>query len=164
MEDYYNPSSGYMFNIKNLAKVFSIARAKGLKFVDVTEQIKIEIPISGNNGIWADVDIDGDLDLYLTNEHGENKLYIQSPDRTFAEKSREFGVNNSDISQSASFADVDLDGYPDLYVCNWKSLDVFYRNIDGTHFKRINLPLIHLTKKWRSKKNEQGKAGKGLEI
>ena len=125
-------------------------QAKRLKFVDVTEQIKIEIPISGNNGIWADVDIDGDLDLYLTNEHGENKLYIQSPDRTFTEKSREFGVNNSEISQSASFADVDLDGYPDLYVCNWESPDVFYRNIDGTHFKRINLPLIHLTKKLNS--------------
>ena len=120
-------------------------QSQKLKFQDVSEQVGIQTPFSGNGAAWADVDVDGDLDLFLTNEHGENRLYIQSSRGTFTDKAVEFGVNNGGISQSASFADVDLDGYPDLYVCNWHAPDIFYRNVRGERFEKMLLPLAHLT-------------------
>ena len=125
-------------------------QSKKLKFQDVSEQVGFQTPFSGNGGVWADVDVDGDLDLYLTNEHGENRLYIQSSKGKFADKAAEYGVNDEGISQSASFADVDMDGYPDLYVCNWYAPDIFYRNDEGSHFEKSSLPLVHLTQSLNS--------------
>ena len=90
------------------------------------------------------------MDLFLTNEHGKNRLYIQSSKGKFADKAAEYGVNNGGISQSASFADVDMDGYPDLYVCNWNAPDIFYRNDEGSQFEKSSLPLVHLTQSLNS--------------
>ncbi len=101
-------------------------------------------PIDGNNGIWADVDRDGDLDLFITDEHHPNHLLLNDGFGRFTEQSQAFGVALPAISQGATFADLDGDDFPDLYVCNWFAPDVLYRNVRGERFEPMRLPLIHL--------------------
>ncbi|RMI25483.1 MAG: GAF domain-containing protein, partial [Calditrichaeota bacterium] len=101
-------------------------------------------PLDGNAGVWADVDGDGDLDLFVTDEHHGNHLFIADGFGGFEERSREYGLTEVATSQGAAFADVDGDGDPDLYVCNWFAPDIFYRNDAGRRFVPMDLPLAHL--------------------
>ncbi len=116
-----------------------------LDFVNYTENIGLEYPISGNAGIWADVDIDGDLDLFITDEHGKNHLYIQTKPELFSEMTAEFGINDRNISQGAAFGDLNADGYPDLYICNWFEPDLLLLNNNGEQFDRKPILITHLT-------------------
>ncbi|MBU0530035.1 VCBS repeat-containing protein, partial [bacterium] len=118
---------------------------KVLDFTNVTDDVGLEYPISGNAGIWADIDIDGDLDLFITDEHGKNHLYIQSKPEVFTELANEFGLDGSHISQGAAFGDLNADGYPDLYICNWFEPDMLFINNSGNYFERAPVFITHLT-------------------
>ncbi len=101
-------------------------------------------PIDGNAGVWADVNLDGYLDLFITDEHHANHLFISLGNGSFAEQSVQYGFTDVSVSQGASFADVDQDGDADLYVCNWNAPDRFFRNEAGQRFTPVDLPLPHL--------------------
>ena len=71
----------------------------------------------GNGLAVADVDGDGRLDLYFTNQVGSNELWRNLGDGRFDDVTRTAGVGLPDaISVTASFADTDNDGDADLYV------------------------------------------------
>lgn len=100
-------------------------------------------PLDGNAGVWADVNRDGKLDLFITDEHYQNRFFINKEARRFVYKSVDFNLDLQATSQGAAFADVDGDDYPDLYLCNWFAADVFYRNVGGARFEPAELPLPH---------------------
>ncbi len=132
-------------------KTTHLFRGEGnLGFADITDFCGLERPVSGNCGVWSDIDLDGDLDLFITNEHGANQLYLQLKPGNFRECAREFGVDAEQISQGAMFGDLNGDGYPDLYVCNWFAPDILYTNSNGKKFKRITSGIPHLTDPLRS--------------
>ncbi len=119
-------------------------QSRGLHFRDITAETDLRPPLDGNGAFLADVNRDGNLDLFITDEHHPNHLYLGDGTGRFREVSREWGVADSAVSQGAAFADVDGDGRIDLYVCNWFAPDRFYRNM-GDHFEAQRLPLLHLT-------------------
>jgi signal transduction histidine kinase/RNAse (barnase) inhibitor barstar len=102
-------------------------------------------PIDGNAGIWADIDKDGDLDLFVTDEHHPNHLLINDGYGNFREAADSWGVADGGVSQGAAFGDINNDGFPDLYVCNWFAEDRLYRNVNGKYFEAVALDLPHLT-------------------
>ena len=114
-------------------------------FQDVTRQAGLTPPLDANAGAWADVDLDGDLDLFLTDEHYRNHLYLNNGVGHFTDRTTAFGLNDSLVSQGAGFADLNNDGYPELYVCNWFEPDLLFLNMQGTGFRRLALPLKHLS-------------------
>jgi hypothetical protein len=69
----------------------------------------------------ADYDLDGDLDLYLTN-FGPNTL-LRNDSGTFADIGAAAGVDDGRWGTSCAFADYDLDGDLDLYVANYVAYD-----------------------------------------
>ncbi len=78
----------------------------------------LDDPGWGMGGCAADVDNDGDIDLYVTN-FGANRLYMNRGDGTFTEEARTRGVQCDAMSTGSSFGDADGDGFVDLYVCNY---------------------------------------------
>ncbi|MEN8163923.1 MAG: VCBS repeat-containing protein, partial [Acidobacteriota bacterium] len=70
---------------------------------------------------FADIDSDGDLDLYTTNDFGGgNALYINQGDH-FRDEARERGVYDGAYGMGVSFADFDRDGDLDLHVTRMSS-------------------------------------------
>ena len=65
---------------------------------------------------FADIDNDGDLDLYVTRFGAPNWLFINQGDGTFREEAAARGLDLSDASAAAAFADYDRDGWLDVYV------------------------------------------------
>jgi len=90
--------------------------AGGVNFVDVTTQAGLDRLDQANAGIFADVDNDGDQDLFVARYLAPNKFFVNNGDGTFTDRSREMGLDLSTTSTTAIFLDYDLDGYPDLYV------------------------------------------------
>ena len=74
-----------------------------------------------NNSLWAtwaDVNNDGLLDLFICNEKGRNRLYIQMPNHAFMDKAPEYGLTGEmgEKTNFAAFADFDRDGDLDMLI------------------------------------------------
>jgi hypothetical protein len=79
----------------------------------------------------ADVDGDGRLDVYFVSQVGGNALWRNVGHGRFEDITREAGVALGDrVGVSASFADTDNDGDPDLYVTTVRGGNAFFEN-DG---------------------------------
>lgn len=73
---------------------------------------------------WHDYDLDGDPDLYIANDYGQNQLYrndVRDGSRLFSEIANEIGIEDRGAGMSVSWADYNRDGLPDLYVGNMYS-------------------------------------------
>ena len=89
-----------------------------LAFKDVTEAAAIAATRYGMGIANADVDNDGDTDVFLAN-YGANELWLNLGDGRFRNATADSGIVGESWSISASFADVDGDGLLDLYVANY---------------------------------------------
>ena len=93
----------------------------------------------GNGVALADVDGDGRTDLYFVNQVGPNGLWRNMGDGQFADITERGGVALADrIGVTASFADLDNDGAPDLYVTNVRVGNVLFRNQGDGRFADIS--------------------------
>ena len=92
-------------------------------FTDITRAAGVGHQGYGMGCVFADVDGDADLDLYLTN-YGENVLYRNNGNATFTDVTKIAGVGCDLWSTGAAFADVDGDTDLDLYVCNYVTYDL----------------------------------------
>lgn len=87
---------------------------------------------------WADYDNDGDLDLYVGNEHTGGtphpcQLFRNRGDGSFEDVAQAAGVENLRYAKAVSWGDFDEDGWIDLYVSNHAGANRLYRNRgDGT--------------------------------
>ena len=97
-----------------------------LGFSDVSERaFDPQPPGMGRNGAaCADVDGDGDLDLYLTSLFSSRyELWINDGNGRFTEQAVARGAAIDSGAEhfgfSTSFGDYDRDGYLDIYVCEW---------------------------------------------
>jgi hypothetical protein len=88
------------------------------KFTDVTERSGIRATGYGMGAASGDVNNDGRADLYLCNL-GQNQLYLNNGDGTFADVTTKAGAGDERWSASASFVDYDRDGWLDLVVVNY---------------------------------------------
>ena len=68
----------------------------------------------------ADIDNDGDLDIYVCNYDSRNLLYVNQGGGSFLERAREFGVDVVDACLQPTFCDYDRDGDLDLYVLTYR--------------------------------------------
>ena len=67
---------------------------------------------------WADIDNDGDWDLFVGNAHQRNFLYLNNGDGTFSKIADTELTARIDYTYGLSWADVDGDGDLDLFVAN----------------------------------------------
>jgi len=91
-------------------------------FTDVTESSGLGDTGYGMGVAVADIDNDGNQDVYITN-YGADQLYRNNGNGTFTNITRQAGITNSSWGTSAVFFDYDRDGFLDLYVANYLVYD-----------------------------------------
>ena len=89
-------------------------------FTDVTDQVLV-IPQEYfiNGGGTFDYDNDGWEDLFLTTDDNQLNLVFRNVNGVFEEAGYKLGFRDKHQSTSVSFADVNLDGWVDVYVANY---------------------------------------------
>ena len=89
------------------------------RFVDVTQEVGLDVTFYGMGVACGDYDNDGDTDLFFT-AVGKNRLFRNDGGK-FVEMTDEAGVGGVDSqwSTSAGWFDFDNDGDLDLFVANY---------------------------------------------
>ncbi|MGH9789695.1 MAG: CRTAC1 family protein [Candidatus Acidiferrales bacterium] len=133
------------------------------RFKDITQQAGLGLSAHSSGAVFFDYDRDGLLDLFVCNVgryttdqrhpdgsyvgvrdafHGHlhkdryeySVLYKNLGNNRFQDVSEETGLLHAAWTGDASVADVNEDGWPDLYALNMQGDDVFWLNEDGKKF------------------------------
>uniref|UniRef100_A0A7C4LKX6 CRTAC1 family protein n=1 Tax=Schlesneria paludicola TaxID=360056 RepID=A0A7C4LKX6_9PLAN len=97
--------------------------------------------------VLCDLDLDGDLDVYVTNDTVENFLYENTGDGKLADVSLLSGTALSDRGTPDGSMGVDLfdfnrDGLPDLWIVNYEREScALYQNAGKLLFRHVSQPL-----------------------
>ena len=143
--DYDNDGISDMF-LAGWGKSFRLFKNIGaVHFKNATGNMHVQGIIDANSGVWLDANNDGYLDLYITDEHQSNRLFINDRNGHFNEQPWSNKYIAPATSQGATAGDLDDDGDTDLYVSNWFTPDVLLINDGDGNFDRLSLPLPTLT-------------------
>ncbi|MDE0326219.1 MAG: CRTAC1 family protein [Candidatus Poribacteria bacterium] len=108
---------------------------------------KFLIETLGSGALFFDFDIDGHLDLYVVNATHipppvseknvqthlpRNRLYRNNSNGTFSDITDRAGVGDIGYGVGCASADVNNDGYPEIYVTNYGTNRLYSNNGDGT--------------------------------
>lgn len=95
------------------------------EFEDITRQAGVGACNRHSTGaMFADIDGDGDLDLILLATTGPNAVFVNDGAGRFTER-RDLGLDSvGQGGTSLAMADVDGDGWLDLYVANYKAYNI----------------------------------------
>lgn len=107
-------------------------------FLNVTETagVKGSASASYSSAVWWDYDVDGDLDLYVSAWHGQNIMYENNGNGTFANVTTPSGFGNSKPTWTSIPIDGNNDGRLDLYVVeDFKASNKFYVNLGNKTFR-----------------------------
>ena len=106
-------------------------------FTDVTDLAGLGGDLtSSNSAVWADIDNDGYLDLFIANEHSPSQLFRNKGDGTFEDISHSAGIDKTTFTKGVTAADYDQDGYVDFYVSNYGGNNFLYHNNGEPHLYR----------------------------
>jgi len=144
----------------------SVTHADFINHLDYDRQLKSKFNIytfrnfyNGGGVALGDVNNDGLIDIFMASNMETNVLYLNKGDFEFEDISNRAGIEGSGWSTGISFADVNGDGWIDIYVCksgsaegNQSRNELYINNGDLTFSERA--------KEYRI--NERGNSTQGV--
>jgi len=102
-------------------------------FTDVTAASGLgDVVTATQTAVWADINNDGLLDLFVGNESGASELFLNKGNGTFENISHSSGVDKIAFTKGVVAADYDEDGYVDFFVSNLGPSFLYHNNHDNT--------------------------------
>ena len=106
--------------------------------MDVTDRSGLGASVtSTQTAVWADIDNDGYLDLFIGNENSPAQLFHNKGDGTFEEIGHSAGVDRTAFTKGVTAADYDQDGFVDFYVTNNNGVNFLYHNNGNNTFTEV---------------------------
>ncbi len=137
-------------------------RNSGGVFEDVTVAAGLDRWMNANSAVWTDVDRDGLIDLYVggyfsevhdlwqvtttrimqesfeyANNGGHNYLFLNRGGGRFEDVTEAYGADCTRWTMSVGAADLNGDGWPDLYLANDYGPEVLFVNLEGKGFEQL---------------------------
>lgn len=126
--DFIIPRGGWKYEAGHLPPSLMKNNGDGT-FSDVTIEAGLMNYNPSQTTEWADIDKDGDVDLFLGHEMGYlSNMYQNNGDGTFTDISKECGLSYKGYVKGANWGDYNNDGFPDLYVSNFQKNGVLFKN------------------------------------
>ena len=136
-------------------------RNDGGGYVDVSETAGIYGSVIGFGlGVTVgDIDLDGWQDIYVSNDFFERDyIYMNNGDGTFRENLESQMKSISGASMGADMADINNDGYPEIYVTDtlpepnerlktkttFENWDRYQYNLDNGYYHQFTRNMLHL--------------------
>lgn len=123
----------------------SLYRSRGDgQFVDESVASGLRRDGKGLGVVVADLDLDGDVDIYVGNDTVGNFLYRNGGRGHFEEIAVAAGAALNDVgapdgSMGVAVADYNLDGLPDLWVVNYERETIaLYKNLGDCNFAHVS--------------------------
>ena len=92
---------------------------------------------------WTDIDSDGDLDLFVSNENDQNEnLYRNDGAGVFTKLTNGPLLNDGGKTMSSSWGDYDNDGDLDVFLANDQGNDGLFRNEGHFNFTKITTDTV----------------------
>ena len=126
-------------------KFADVAAKAGLATVNASGDVinkKYILEMNGSGLAFIDYNRDGLVDIFLVNgtqlglapgtPEPVSHLYRNNGDGTFTDVTREAGLSGSGWGQGACVADVDNDGYDDIFVTYYGKNRLYHNNGNGT--------------------------------
>lgn len=130
-------------------KFVDATAAAGITFqhVDGRTGEKFLIETLGSGALFFDFDADTHLDLYVVNATSipppvaeeipqtqlpRNTLYRNNGDGTFTDVTDKAGIGDTGYGVGCAAADINNDGYPEIYVTNYGRNTLYHNNGNGT--------------------------------
>ena len=156
--------------LKHLPNQFFINQGKQangqIKFVEMAKQYGVDYSGFSTQAAFFDYDRDGDLDMYLLNHFHEkinpnyprkkvldgsapsNDKLFRNEGKCFTEVSKQAGIKSEGYGLGISIADLNQDGWQDIYVSNDFAFDdlSYINNKDGTFTENAKLFLKHTSR------------------
>ncbi|HVW02377.1 MAG TPA: CRTAC1 family protein [Planctomycetaceae bacterium] len=116
-------------------------------FTDRSQAAGLRTDGKGLGVVMADLDVDGDLDIYVANDTNANFLYRNDGHGVFEECAVAGGaafndLGNPDGSMGITVGDYDNDGLPDLLVSNYEQESIaLYHNLGQCRFEHVSQAL-----------------------
>jgi hypothetical protein len=102
-------------------------------FTDVTEEAGLaNSRTATGSAVWADINNDGLLDLFVSNELGPKHLYLNKGNGTFEDITHSAGLDKYAFTKGIAAADYDGDGYVDFFCSNLGKNSLYHNNHDNT--------------------------------
>ncbi|MEY2829009.1 MAG: hypothetical protein RIQ33_867 [Bacteroidota bacterium] len=111
-------------------------------FQKITTGIVVNDATASHGCSFADIDNDGDLDIFITADAGGNRLYVNNGNGTFTKNTSEKIVTMLGKAFGHSWSDYDKDGFLDLFVnTHSNQRDYLFHNnaTNGNHWISIKL-------------------------
>ena len=136
-------------------------------YADEAKEYGLDFSGFSTQAVFVDYDMDGDLDMFLLNHSvhrngvfaprknfigtyhplSGDRIFRNDGNNKFTDVTKATGINSSEISYGlgVAVADINLDGYPDIYVGNdFHENDYLYINQkNGTFKEEINDHIMH---------------------
>lgn len=113
-------------------------------FIEATRDAGLREDGKGLGVLLADVDVDGDVDIYVANDTVDNFLYVNDGRGRFTERGLLAGVAYDDQgvpngSMGVDLCDYNQDGLPDIWVTNYeRETFALYRNEGRGQFLHVS--------------------------
>ncbi len=135
--DYNNDGRDDIYvSIQNQSNMLYENQSDG-QFIDVAPQLGLDYEGVTRASLWIDINNDGWLDLFLANFNEPNSLFLNNGDNSFTDISASAGIGITDNPRSINAADIDKDGFIDIYVANLASENALFRNNGNNTFTNI---------------------------
>lgn len=131
------------------------------RFIDISEEAGIYGSVIGFGlGVTVgDLNLDGWQDIFISNDFFERDyIYINNQDGTFSEELENQMKSITGASMGADMADINNDGYPDLFVTEmlpepndrlktkttFENWDRYQYNVDNGYYHQFTRNMLHL--------------------
>lgn len=128
----------YVTNSAGAKRNFLYQNLGANTFSKVTMGSQVTDAFDSRSVNWTDIDMDGDLDIFVTNEsNGNENIYRNDGSGNFTALSAGPLLHNAGHTMSGSWGDFDNDGDLDVFLANDQSPNALFRNDGNFTFTKL---------------------------